>query len=84
MKEAKNDLESYSYEFRNNLMEYGNYEKYAMKDVCEPFIAKINEAVDWLYGAGENAALVEYQTRLENFKKLGEPIKKRYVFYTMI
>jgi hypothetical protein len=42
LKEAKNDLESYSYEFRNNLMEYGNYEKYAMKDVREPFIAQIN------------------------------------------
>ncbi len=84
LKEAKNDLEAYSYEFRNNLQEYGNYEKYALKEVREPFIAQINEAVDWLYGAGENASLEEYTSRLRAFQAIGAPIKKRYVFYSMI
>jgi hypothetical protein len=84
LKEAKNDLESYSYEFRNNLGEYGNYEKHALKEVREPFIAQINEVVDWLYGAGETATLEEYTTRLNTFKQIGGPIKKRYVFYSMI
>jgi len=84
LKEAKNDLESYSYEFRNNLGEYGNYENYALKEVREPFIAQINEVVDWLYGAGENATLEEYTSRLDTFKQIGGPIKKRYVFYSMV
>jgi hypothetical protein len=84
LKEAKNDLESYSYEFRNNLGEYGNYEKHALKEVREPFIAQINKVVDWLYGEGETATLDEYTSRLNSFKQIGAPIKKRYVFYSMI
>ncbi len=28
LKECRNSLESYAYDFRNNLQAYGNYEKY--------------------------------------------------------
>lgn len=84
LKEARNDLESYSYDFRNNLAEYGNYEKHALKDVRESFLTQINTVVDWLYEEGENAPLDAYQQRLQAFKAIGAPIKARYVFYSMI
>lgn len=48
------------------------------------FLAQINETVDWMYGAGENAPLEEIQRRLKTFRALGEPIKKRYIFYSTV
>lgn len=84
IKEARNDLEAYSYEFRNNLSEGANFEKHCAKEVRDPFLAQLNETVDWLYGAGENAPLEELQKRLSAFRAIGDPIKRRYVFHSMI
>ena len=81
-KEARNDLEAYSYDMRNNLDSYGNYEKYCEESVKGSFVKNINEVVDWLYGAGETAALAEYQQKLNDFRTLGEPIKARYRFHS--
>lgn len=83
-KEARNDLEAYAYEFRNNLGEYGPWEKHALPEVRAPFLAELNQTVDWLYAEGENAVLADYQTRLGKFKNIGDPIKKRYNFYSLI
>ena len=84
LKEARNDLEAYCYEMRNNLGEYGNYEKHAEASVKSALIAQINDAVEWLYGAGEQAPLAEYQAKFSAFKKIGDPIKKRFVYYSTI
>ena len=45
------------------------------------FLAEINETVAWLYAAGEEASLEEYEVRVNKFKTQGEPIRTRYRFY---
>ena len=53
---------------------------------CDPavlpqFLAEINETVAWVYGAGEQASLAEYEQRMNKFKDIGEKIRKRYRFH---
>lgn len=81
-KEARNDLESYTYDMKNNICEYGSMEHYIEKSIKEPFLANLLETVDWLYGAGENAPIEELKKRYEDFRVIGEPVKGRYRFYT--
>ena len=52
LKKVKNELESYSYEMRNNIDSYGPLEKYVDDETRKTFLQKINETVDWLYGEG--------------------------------
>jgi hypothetical protein len=59
MKEARNDLESLSYEFREALGENGKFLANTTPDIGGPFHAELCETVEWLYGAGENATLEE-------------------------
>jgi len=60
LKEARNDLEAFCYQFRSNIGEYGNWEKNVAPDVRGPFLASLNETVEWLYAEGENAPLADY------------------------
>lgn len=55
MKASKNDLESFSYDMRNNINEYGPLEKYIEERERLEYLQKINDTVEWLYGEGENA-----------------------------
>ena len=48
------------------------------------FLKNINEVVEWLYGPGETASLQEYLKRLGDFKVFGEPVKKRYEYYSTV
>lgn len=48
------------------------------------FLKHITETVDWLYAEGENSTLEEYNNRVSAFLATGEPVKKRYIFYTTI
>lgn len=84
LKEAKNDLETYCYEFRNNLAEGAIYDQHIDPAVRAQFLADINLAVEWLYGAGETAPLDEFLKTFNGFKAIGDPIKKRYVYYSTI
>lgn len=84
MKRLRNNLEAYSYEMRNNLDSYGAWEKYLDEDTKKQFIAEINQVVDWIYGEGENAPTQEYQTRLDKFMVIGEPVKQRHFYYSEI
>lgn len=84
LKEAKNDLETYCYEFRNNLAEGAIYTTHIDPAVKGKFLADINVAVDWLYGAGETAPLDDFLQRFNGFKAIGDPIKKRYVYYSTV
>jgi len=84
MKEARNDLEAFSYEFREALGENGKFLKNCLPEVSGPFFAELSETVEWLYGAGENAPLEELQTRLNKFRGLGVPIKSRHIFYELV
>ena len=84
LKEAKNSLETYCYEFRNNLAEGANYDQHIDPAVRAKFLADINVAVDWLYGAGETAPVEEFLKTYNGFKVIGDPIKKRYVYYSSV
>ena len=75
MKALRNDLEAYSYEMRSNLESYGTLEKYLDDETKKAFIAEINQVVDWIYGDGEVAPKEEYRSKLEKFKKIGDPVK---------
>jgi len=78
---AKNKLEAYSYDLRGNLEQYGSWEHYLEAGPKADIMAKITEYVDWLYGAGENAPLEDFQTRIATLEEVGEKIKERYLFY---
>jgi len=80
-KKCRNDLEAYSYEMRNNLEDYGNFVKFCDPAIRPTFLADITATVEWLYDAGENAPLVDYETRLAKFHGIGEAIRRRYRFH---
>ena len=67
---------------RSNLESYGNLEKYLDEATKGNFIAEINKVVDWIYGEGENAPKEQYRTKLEEFKKIGDPVKQRHFYYS--
>jgi len=81
-KEARNDLESYTYDMKNNIGEYGSMEHYIEESVKGQFLANLLETVDWLYGAGENAPIEELKKRYNDYRVIGEPVRARYRFYT--
>jgi len=81
VKALKNELETYCYDMRSKVDAYGNLEKYIDPSVKDGFIKEINEVVDWLYDAGENATYEEYKKRLDHFRTIGEPVKEREFYY---
>ena len=45
---------------------------------------KLQETVDWLYGEGQSAPVQAYKDKLNEFKKIGYPVKERYRFHSEI
>lgn len=82
VKELRNNLEAYSYDMRNNLDSYGTFEKYLDDETKKPFLAEINEVVEWIYGDGETAPKEEYIKKLAKFKAIGDPVKARHFYYS--
>jgi hypothetical protein len=82
MKALRNALEAYSYEMRNNLDAYGNWEKYLDDETRKTFLADLNVAIEWIYAEGETAPKSEYKMRIDKFKKIGEPVKARHFYYS--
>nr|DAC74176.1 TPA_exp: heat shock protein A4 [Apostichopus japonicus] len=72
---AKNNVEEYVYEMREKM--YGSLEIYITEEDREKFSALLNETEDWLYGDGEDLQKNAYITKLEDLKKLGDPVVKR-------
>jgi len=66
---------------RNNIQEYGNLEKYIDPKVRDTFLVQLNQAVEWIYGEGQSAAKDAYRAKLDEFKKIGVPVKNRAAFY---
>ena len=63
-KAVKNELESFVYDMRNNIQEYGNLENYIDPAIKGDFLNKLNEAVDWIYGEGQSASNDLYKEKL--------------------
>ena len=53
LKATKNELESYTYDLKNNLDSYGPYEAYLEPKLREQTMKALQETVDWIYGEGQ-------------------------------
>lgn len=82
LKEIKNSLESYGYDMRQKIDQYGELEKYVDDRTKAAFIKDINEVVEWLYEKeSKSATKDQLQNKLFVFRTIGEPIKRRYAYY---
>ncbi|KAL6607734.1 hypothetical protein ACP70R_040797 [Stipagrostis hirtigluma subsp. patula] len=79
-KEKKNAVEAYVYDMRNKL--YDKYNDFVMPEEKEGLIAKLQEVEDWLYEDGEDETKGVYIAKLEELKKIGDPIEARYREWT--
>ncbi len=84
VKACKNAMESYLYELKANIKEYGEYERYIEPSLKTKVLQDIENAIAWIYGEGMNAQPEEYKTKLQHFKEVGNPVKERYLFYTEV
>jgi hypothetical protein len=69
---------------KNNIDNYGLYEKYVDDNTKQSFMKKLNETVDWIYGEGQSASKDLYKAKLDEYKKIGTPIRERYRFHSEI
>ncbi|KAK3140544.1 hypothetical protein QOZ80_5AG0402430 [Eleusine coracana subsp. coracana] len=79
-KEKKNAVEAYVYDMRNKL--YNKYSDFVMPEEKDGLIAKLQEVEDWLYEDGEDETKGVYIAKLEELKKIGDPIEARYKEWT--
>lgn len=83
IKHTKNDLETYLYDNRAHLDTYGEWAKYMEEEPRTTYLAKLNTIEEWLYGEGAHTTKEEYLTRLNDLKKIGDPVKSRFKFYDL-
>ncbi|KAG2549788.1 hypothetical protein PVAP13_9KG259900 [Panicum virgatum] len=79
-KEKKNAVEAYVYDMRNKL--YDKYNDFVTPEEKEGLIARLQEVEDWLYEDGEDETKGVYIAKLEELKKIGDPIEARYKEWT--
>ncbi|CAH2068019.1 unnamed protein product, partial [Thlaspi arvense] len=75
-KDRKNAVESYVYDMRNKLSD--KYQEYITEPEREAFLARLQEVEDWLYEDGEDETKGVYVAKLEELKKVGDPVEERY------
>ncbi|KAL6603168.1 hypothetical protein ACP70R_043529 [Stipagrostis hirtigluma subsp. patula] len=74
-KDRKNALESYVYDTRNKLSE--RYRSFATDSEREEISANLQQTEDWLYEEGDDETEAVYISKLEELKKLVDPIENR-------
>lgn len=80
LKEAKYDLESFTYEMKNGIQEYGNLEHFIDPSLKPAFLENLLATEEWIYADGENAPLTDQKARLEGLQSIGLPLKLRHKF----
>eukprot|EP00761_Pharyngomonas_kirbyi_P012330 gb/GECH01012357.1/.p1 GENE.gb/GECH01012357.1/~~gb/GECH01012357.1/.p1 ORF type:complete len:824 (+),score=230.29 gb/GECH01012357.1/:1-2472(+) len=76
--EKKNEVESYVYDNRSRIGEYGDLQEFIKPQDAEQFLELLNQTEDWLYtDEGDDASLSEYSDRLAQMQKYGESAKMR-------
>ena len=78
--DKKNALESYIYDLRQKISD--KYKDYTPPELSENLLKKLNDGENWLYNEGASAAKGQYVVKLEELRKVGDPIIKRYNEYT--
>ncbi|CAN6200764.1 unnamed protein product [Urochloa humidicola] len=74
-KDRKNALESYVYDTRNKLSE--RYRSFATDSEREELSANLQQTEEWLYEEGDDETEAVYCSKLEELKKLVDPIENR-------
>ncbi|KAI5626804.1 heat shock protein 4b, partial [Silurus asotus] len=74
--DAKNNLEEYVYEMRDKL--HGMFEKFINENDRDTLSLKLEDTENWLYEDGEDQPKQVYIDKLDELKKLGQPIQDRY------
>eukprot|EP01018_Ginkgo_biloba_P010427 Gb_20168 [translate_table: standard] len=75
-KDSKNAVEAYVYDMRNKL--FDKYRNYATETEREELSRKLQQTEDWLYEEGDDETRGVYNAKLEELKKIGDPIEQRY------
>ncbi|KAB1215205.1 Heat shock 70 kDa protein 16 [Morella rubra] len=75
-KEKKNALESYVYDMRNKL--FNTYRSFASDQEREGISSSLQQTEEWLYEDGDDETENAYTSKLEDLKKLVDPIENRY------
>ncbi|KAF5730551.1 heat shock 70 kDa protein 16 [Tripterygium wilfordii] len=75
-KDKRNSLESYVYETRNKLL--NTLRSFASDREREGISRSLQETEDWLYDDGDDETENAYTSKLEDLKKLVDPIETRY------
>ncbi|KAK9830242.1 hypothetical protein WJX72_010520 [[Myrmecia] bisecta] len=71
----KNELEAYIYALRNKL--HGPYADYVQEEDKAGILDRLEKMEDWLYEDGEDETKSVYTAKLDELKKVGEPIAQR-------
>lgn len=75
-KDKKNAVESYVYDMRNKL--FNKYHSYAMEHEREELSQRLQQTEDWLYEEGDDESKGVYVAKLDELKRIGDPIEQRY------
>ncbi|KAL5077508.1 hypothetical protein RYX36_016492 [Vicia faba] len=75
-KEKKNTLESYVYETRSKL--FNTYRSFASDQERDDISRSLQETEDWLYEDGDDETEHAYTSKLEDLKRLVDPIENRF------
>lgn len=75
-KDKKNALESYVYEIRNKLFE--RYRSFASESEREGLSNNLQKTEDWLYEDGDDETENVYTNKMEELRKLVDPIESRF------
>ncbi|TMW92390.1 hypothetical protein EJD97_013122 [Solanum chilense] len=75
-KDKKNTLEAYVYETRNKLL--NTYRSFATDSEREGISCNLQETEEWLYEDGDDESEQVYAEKLEDLKKMVDPVEHRY------
>ncbi|XAR53786.1 hypothetical protein NMG60_11022468 [Bertholletia excelsa] len=75
-KDKKNTLEAYVYETRSKLLD--SYRSFATEAEKEALSRNLQQTEEWLYEDGNDESENAYTDKLEDLKKLLDPIENRY------
>ncbi|XP_057764831.1 heat shock 70 kDa protein 16 [Salvia miltiorrhiza] len=75
-KEKKNALEAYVYETRNKLLD--TYRSFVTDFEKGTISSNLQQTEEWIYGDGDDESEFVYTERLQDLKKMVDPIENRY------
>jgi len=75
--EARNALESYVLDTRSKVQDESELQSYVKEQDAKGLLEALKTAEEWLEGDGYDAQKSDYNSRLEDLKKKGDPIYRR-------